>query len=177
MKARGKIRSAYFAGAASWSMQPPIFCCNSSPSCVSYMQKKKRFTVLGGWYLRISSPIFIARKYITLTLRLYSCIMYIQAKPMRFYRARVFGQAPKFLPKIQALCLCRAPFAFPPPFCQGQQKGPNKKSNLHFMHIATCRNSKVSHKKITIFAESRKWCKRGYQKQRSNRIMGKNSKK
>lgn len=29
---------------------------------------------------------------------------------MRFYRARVFGQAPKFLPKIQALCLCRAPF-------------------------------------------------------------------
>ena len=27
--------------------------------------------------------------------------------------ARVFGQAPKFLPKIQALCLCRAPFAFP----------------------------------------------------------------
>ena len=112
MKARGKIRSAYFAGAASWSMQPPIFCCNSSPSCVSYMQKKKRFTVLGGWYLRISSPIFIARKYITLTLRLYSCIMYVQAKPMRFYRARVFGQAPKFLPKIQALCLCRAPFAF-----------------------------------------------------------------
>ena len=94
-------------------MQPPIFCCNSSPSCVSYMQKKKRFTVLGGWYLRISSPIFIARKYITLTLRLYPCIMYVQAKPMRFYRARVFGQAPKFLPKIQALCLCRAPFAFP----------------------------------------------------------------
>lgn len=32
---------------------------------------------------------------------------------MRFYRARVFGQAPKFLPKIQALCLCRAPFTFP----------------------------------------------------------------
>nr|DAE14657.1 MAG TPA: hypothetical protein [Myoviridae sp. ctAca11] len=29
---------------------------------------------------------------------------------MRFYRARVFGQAPKFLPKIQALCLCGAPF-------------------------------------------------------------------
>lgn len=48
-----------------------------------------------------------------MTERLYSCIMYVQAKPMRFYRARVFGQAPKFLPKIQALCLCRAPFAFP----------------------------------------------------------------
>lgn len=47
-----------------------------------------------------------------MTERLYSCIMYVQAKPMRFYRARVFGQAPKFLPKIQALCLCRAPFAF-----------------------------------------------------------------
>ena len=82
------------------------------PNRVVCIHKKKRFTVLGGWHLRMPSPIFIAREYITLTLRLYSCIMYVQAKPMRFYRARVFGQVPKFLPKIQALCLCRAPFAF-----------------------------------------------------------------
>lgn len=59
------------------------------------------------------SPIFIAREYITLTLRLYSCIMYVQAKPMRFYRARVFGQAPKFLPKIQALVYAGRLLRFP----------------------------------------------------------------
>lgn len=80
-----------------------------------------------------------------MTERLYSCIMYVQAKPMRFYRARVFGQAPKFLPKIQALCLCRAPFAFP--HFAGLRKMGKQKGNLHFPQIATCRNSKVSHKK------------------------------
>lgn len=32
------------------------------PYHVVYIHKKKRFTVLGGWYLRISSPILIARR-------------------------------------------------------------------------------------------------------------------
>ena len=92
-------------------MQPLIFLLQFIPIlCILYAEEKMGHRFRGMISANIV-PYFYCPKYITLTLCLYSCIMYIQAKPIRFYRARVFGQAPKFLPKIQALCLCRAPFA------------------------------------------------------------------